>query len=665
MPEVARKKYLPVLFIAVAVLLICGIAWLWYYREDLPVVPLRLIFIGIVAFAGLYLWYSDKRFKAQLELQRRSLEETNSELEARHQRQARELQLSYRNYQELVESANSIILRWGPDGVIRYANTYALEFFGYSEEDFVGKGVMETIVPETESTGRDLAGMIADIGHHPENYVQNENENICSDHRRVWVAWTNKVITDDAGQTVEILSIGNDVTDKKNYERQIHQMAHYDGLTELPNRELFVNRLKQALAEANRYQREFPVFYIDLDRFKPVNDSLGHHAGDLLLQQLAARLLACLRETDTLARMGGDEFTVILESEANWEKAEKSAREVADKLLLVMSKPFDLNGREVYLSGSIGIVICPHDGASPNELLKNADTSMYHAKRQGKNCYRFYQPGMSSQAMARLELENELRIALADDLLELYYQPAINLATGHVDYVEALLRWNHPALGSIAPAKFVEIAEECGLMVQLGRWVLETAVKQAAEWHKQGYRLRMAVNVSLRQFDSPDLVADLSRVLADYGLPPECLALEITESTVMQNTEHTRRILGLISEMGIPLLIDDFGTGYSSLARLRSLPIQGIKIDRSFVFDIEDEGQHSTQIVDAIIAMTHNLDLQVIAEGVETEQQFQHLKTQQCDFVQGFLISEALPALELAPVLNSQHLFSEGSGDIL
>ncbi len=246
---------------------------------------------------------------------------------------------------------------------------------------------------------------------------------------------------------MEILSIGNDVTDKKNYERQIHQMAHFDGLTELPNRMLFVIRLKQALAEANRYKREFPVFYIDLDRFKPVM-TLGHHAGDLLLQQLAARLLACLRETDTLARMGGDEFTVILESEANREKAERSAREVAGKLLLVMSKPFDLNGHEAYLSGSIGIAICPQDGALPNELLKNADTAMYHAKRQGKNCFRFYEAGMSSQAMARLELENELRVALAGDLLELFYQPAVNLATGHVDYVEALLRWHHPRLGT-------------------------------------------------------------------------------------------------------------------------------------------------------------------------------------------------------------------------
>ena len=658
MPEVARKGYLPVLFTAVAVLLTSGMVWLWYYREDFPVVPLSLIFIGVGAFAGLYLWYSDARFKAQLELQRCSLEETNADLKARHQRQASELQLSYRNYQELVESANSIILRWGPDGIIRYANSYALEFFGYSENDFVGKGVMETIVPETESTGRDLAGMIADIGQHPENYIQNENENICSDHRRVWVAWTNKAIIDNTGQTVEILSIGNDVTEKKNYERQIHQMAHYDSLTELPNRELFVNRLKQALAEVDRYQREFSVFYIDLDRFKPVNDSLGHHAGDLLLQQLAERLLACLRETDTLARMGGDEFTVILESEANREKAEQSAREVADKLLSVMSKPFDLNGHGVYLSGSIGIVLCPRDGVSPSELLRNADTSMYHAKRKGKNCYCFYEPGMSSHAMARLELENELRVALAGDLLELYYQPAINLATGHIDYVEALLRWNHPELGSIAPEKFVELAEECGLMASLGRWVLKAAVKQAAEWHKQGYQLRVAVNVSLRQFDSPGLVDDISRVLSDYGLPPESLALEITESTVMQDTEYTRRILNLISEMGISLLIDDFGTGYSSLARLRSLPIQGIKIDRSFVFDIENKGPHSTRIVDAIIAMTHNMNLQVIAEGVETERQLQHLKAQQCDLVQGFLVSEALPALELVPVLNNQYPFS-------
>ena len=655
MPEIVKKEYLPAIIASVLLISVCGLVWLWYHAKDYPVTPIAIVLLAVASFAGFYFWRLtrfDSKFRQRVENDRQSLQDAHGRLKEQFRQQAVELQKSYRNYQELVESANSIILRWDPEGVITYANSYALDFFGFSEQEFIGRSVMETIVPETESTGRDLAWMIQDIGHNPQNYIQNENENICKDHRRVWVSWTNKAVLDDAGNTIEILSIGHDATDKKHYERQIHQLAHYDNLTQLPNRALFANRLNHAIGEAHRYHREVPVFYIDLDRFKPINDSLGHHRGDLLLQQLSGRMLSGLRETDTLARMGGDEFAVILEGEENREQAVRSAQQVAGKLLLLMSQPFMLEEHEVFLSGSIGIVTYPHDGDSPEKLLKHADTAMYQAKSRGKNCFLLYENAMSSKAMERLKLETELRTAIVENSLEIHYQPAINLETDRIGYVEALLRWNHPQLGSVSPQQFIDIAEETGLMVPLGKWVLEQAIRQAKRWQQQGFdSLMVAVNLSLRQFENNQLVDDIAEALAASDLPAKCLALEITESTIMSDTQQGHQVLNQISDMGVSLLIDDFGTGYSSLARLRGLPIRTIKIDRSFVFDITTGTDSGRQIVDAIIAMAHNLNMQVIAEGVETDAQKQYLKQRSCDCIQGFLISQAKPAHEISAML--------------
>ncbi len=550
-------------------------------------------------------------------------------------------------YQQLVNSANSIILRWDTRGIIRFINPYGLEFFGFREDEIVGKNVMQTIVPPTETTGRDLAYMIEDIGRNPDDYIRNENENIKKDGSRVWITWNNKAVTDEQGRTVEILSIGNDITDKKHYEQKIYQLAHFDDLTGLPNRTLFRQRLEEAMQQTRRDARILPVFYLDLDRFKPINDSLGHHNGDRLLQQLASRLLACLRPNETLARMGGDEFTAILQGQEDRQDALRIAQQVARKMLDAMSQPFQLDEHPIYITGSIGIVFYPHDGEELSLLLKNADMAMYQAKQKGKNCYLFYEPHMNSQAMHNLKLETELRQALENSQLEVHYQPSLNLRTGRVECVEALLRWQHPELGNIPPETFIPIAEESDLILRLGNWVLKQAIDQAAFWSEQEIGdFIIAINLSMRQFSDEHLPERILRELQKADLPASRLGLELTESTVMQDSQRGLKTLTRLHELGVCLFIDDFGTGYSSLSRLQNLPLHMLKIDKSFVANIDEHPRHA-RLIDAIIAMAHNLGIKVIAEGVETQQQFDYLIQRGCDCIQGHHFCPALPAAEL------------------
>ncbi len=555
------------------------------------------------------------------------------------------LQHRCREYRELVENANSIIMRWDRNGIIRYANDYTLRFFGYAEDEFIGHPVVDTIVPRTESTGRDLAFMIEDIGRNPERYALNENENIRKDRRRVWVAWTNKAIRDEQGNTLEILSVGNDVTEKKHFERRIHQLAHYDHLTQLPNRRLFADHLHQAIGEAQRHGREFAVLYLNLDRFKSVNDSLGHHRGDLLLTQVVDRMRNCLRQADTLARMDGDEFAIMLAAEPGRDAAVASAVAATSKLIQAITAPFALDDHQVFLNMSTGIATYPHDGDTADALIKHADTAMYRAKRRHDVSHLLFDVAMSQQAIARMNLENALRGAITENQLQLHYQPALNLHSRRLDYVEALLRWVHPALGHVPPCSIIDVAEERGLMTELGIWVLRTATRQAALWQSEEMAdLMVAINISPTQFEDRSIVEHVQRALADSGLPAQRLALELTESTIVADSDYAQSALQQLSDMGVTLLIDDFGTGYSSLARLRSLPINTVKIDRSFLLDLTTPSAGGTEIVDAIIAMAHSLNLQVIAEGVETLEQMRYLEARDCDHIQGFLVSEALSA---------------------
>lgn len=572
------------------------------------------------------------------------------------------LELSHRDYRELVESVNSIILRWDTNGNIRFMNRYALDFFGYTADEVMGKSVMQTIVPETESfSGRDLALMIKDIAQHPENYIHNENENIRKDGSRVWIVWSNKAIRDKSGKTIEILSVGHDVTKKKKAEERIQYLAHYDGLTELPNRLMFHERLEYALLEAERNRLFVPILYMDLDRFKPINDTLGHLAGDKLLQEVGRRLSSCVRKTDTIARMGGDEFTIILEHVASEEEVMKSARKVAQVIQDTMQDPFQLEKNEVFISTSIGIVSYPIDGTTIDELLRNADTAMYHAKDRGRNKYMFYEQHMNAEAMHKLRLEKELRSAIENTEFEVLYQPSFNIREKRIAGLEALLRWNRPDGEVLAPNDFLFVAEETGLNIPIGHHVLCEAAKQVRYCHDRGFpSVRIAVNVSLRQFKENGLVQYVKQLLDEYNLPSGVLAVEITEGTFLDDPGETTALLQELNKMGIGILIDDFGSGYSSLARLKELPIDTIKIDRSFINGIPDNAS-DVSIVNAIIAMAHGLGIRVIAKGVETEEQVAHLTQAGCDEAQGFFISEAMPAANCVELLKQHNVFAASS----
>src|SRR5215813_6716919 len=420
-----------------------------------------------------------------------------------------------------------------------------------------------------------------------------------------------------------------------------------DTITGLPNRLLFNDRLRVAMVHANRYREKLAVLFLDIDRFKVINDSLGHSIGDELLRRVAERVGGCIRQEDTIARLGGDEFTVLLPGIAK----EEDAATIANKILEAVRLPFFIEHRELFITTSIGVTLYPDDGADAETLVRNADTAMYRAKEQGRDTYQLYAPTMNSRALERLSLEGRLRQALQNHELVVHYQPLIDLATGQLRGAEALLRWQHPELGLISPGEFIPIAEVSGLIVPIGQWVLWTACAQAMKWHHSGFPgLTVAVNLSSRQFQQADLVFQVTEALQASGLAPECLDLEITESNAMQNAELSISALWDLKNLGVRLSMDDFGTGYSSLNYLRRFPIDRIKIDQSFVRDV-NRNPDDAAIAAAIIAMAHSLKLTAVAEGVETEEQLEFLKDQRCDEMQGYLFSPPVPAARFEEIL--------------
>jgi diguanylate cyclase (GGDEF)-like protein/PAS domain S-box-containing protein len=456
----------------------------------------------------------------------------------------------------------------------------------------------------------------------------------------------------------EVLAIVRDVTERIRAEEQILRLAHYDSLTGLPNRLLFKDRLSQAMANAQRYGRKVAVMFLDLDHFKRINDTLGHNFGDLLLQRVGDRLMTCVRSTDsiarmvpeetkpTVARMGGDEFILML---SNIKQVQHVAI-VAQRILNGLSQPFVVGTQEIYTSVSIGITIYPIDSEDPETLLKYADTAMYQAKEKGRNNYQFYTGSMNVAAVERFTTENQLRRALARNEFQLYYQAQVDIRRRKVVGVEALVRWVHPEKGLVSPLSFIPLAEETGLIVPIGQWILRTACAQNQIWQKAGFApVRMTVNISSVQFREKNFVENVVRTLADIGLDPQHLELELTEGVVMENVETTLATLHALKERGIQLAIDDFGTGYSSLSYLKRFPIHTLKIDRSFVKDL-DRDPNAAAIGKSIIGLAHNLSLQVVAEGVETEQQMEFLQKCGCDHMQGYLFHMPEPAERLTQI---------------
>jgi diguanylate cyclase (GGDEF)-like protein/PAS domain S-box-containing protein len=536
-------------------------------------------------------------------------------------------------------------------GVIEYVNPAFENITGYSSGQIIGKK------PDILKSGK----------HGDEFYRRVWKEltagrvfndvfvNKRNDGSMYYEEKTITPILNSENEITHFISTSRDITGRVETEKQLHHIAHHDVLTDLPNRVLFLDRLKQALARARWHGRTVAVLFLDVDRFKNINDTLGHESGDMLLRQFSRRLTSCLRERDTIARFGGDEFVILLDDIARMSDVEVLAQKILDKL----ASPIVVNDNKLHVTASIGISLFPEDGEDSSTLLRHADLAMYRAKDDGRNSYEFYSSEMTAHAFERLNLENSLRQALEQQQYVIFYQPQINVLTGSVVGVEALLRWRHPELGLVTPDSFIPVLEETGLIVPVGGWVLHTACEQLARWRQQGFTsLKLSVNLSNRQFCSADLGTVIKSVLAKNKIPHELLELEITESMMMSNEPLASALFEELVALGVQLSIDDFGTGYSSLSYLTKLSIDTLKIDRSFIVDVLSN-EDDAAIAEAIVRLGQSLRLNLVAEGVETEQQLRFLESIDCHVMQGYLFCRPVPAEDIPDFILSQPRVAE------
>jgi diguanylate cyclase (GGDEF)-like protein/PAS domain S-box-containing protein len=464
-----------------------------------------------------------------------------------------------------------------------------------------------------------------------------------------WIETIKTPIYNEMGIVVGAAGISRDVTDRKRMEEEIRHMAQHDALTGLPNRRLFLDILQVELAQARRHRSKLAILFLDLDHFKEINDTLGHEAGDNLLKEVSERFRKTTRESDTVARIGGDEFNMILADIGRIEDVSDIAVKIVDSL----RKPIVISGHELHVTTSAGISMYPDDSGDSETLLRYADIAMYHAKESGRNTFRFYNPSINVQTIERMKLARWLRQTIHHGELAVLYQPQIDIRSKKISYAEALVRWNHPERGLLEPRDFIPLAEETGFITSIDEWVLGTACSQAAAWKKAGLDgFCVAVNLSARQFQSPALVKMISGILTETGLPPGCLDLEVTESTAMRDVERSAAQLRELREMGVHISIDDFGTGYSSLNYLKKLPIERLKIDRSFIKDIVRDSDDRA-IIGAVTSMAHKMGIKTVAEGVETEEQLAFLRDSECDEAQGFLFSRPVPAEQLRELVQA------------
>ena len=536
----------------------------------------------------------------------------------------------------IVESSNDAIIVKDLNGIITNWNSGAERIFGYRESEIIGSSISLLIPPDRLEEESKIMKLVK-RGKLPDHF---ETVRWGKGDKPIDVSVTISPVKNSEGKIIGASKIASDITQRKESQERIQYLAHYDSLTGLPNRILLADRMKIAIGNAARYSKRLALLFVDLDRFKLVNDSLGHEIGDKLLKVAAERMQSTIRHIDTISRLGGDEFIVLLSQIA---AAEDAAR-VAEKLIAAVSQPYRIEEHELLLTASVGISIYPDSGTEANSLLRNADASMYSAKEAGRNRYRFYSEDLTSRVTERLSLERDLRRAIERDEIFVVYQPQIELATRRVIGAEALMRWRHPGRGLVLPASFIPVAEDSGLILPLGEHILRESCVQARQWcDRYGFDVGVAVNISAVQFRQKDFTEVVLRVVADTGISPRCLELEVTESVVMQGVESAAEKLRILGAHGIKIAIDDFGTGYSSLSYLRQFTVDRLKIDQSFIHDLPDNAD-AEAIIRAIVAMGRSLGLHVIAEGVETEAQAQFLQSIECDESQGYLYAKPMMA---------------------
>ncbi|MCE5315092.1 MAG: EAL domain-containing protein [Armatimonadota bacterium] len=547
-----------------------------------------------------------------------------------------------------IDAAGDQIVITDSQARIEFVNNSFLRETGYTAEEVMGQN------PRILSSGKHSSDFYADMwrtvlsGNTWQGEIVNRRKDgaLCTEDMSI------TPVKNDSGVIEHFIAIKRNITDKKLYEQQLNYLAHHDPLTGLPNRLLFSDRLTQALAQARREKTMLAVMFVDLDRFKVINDTLGHSMGDILLKQVADRLAGCLRDSDTLARMGGDEFMIILRDVDSVDDADVVARRIQEAL----SEPVELGGQDYFATASMGISIFPADGSDVETLVKNADTAMYRAKAQGRNNFQLYTQVLDAAALERITVETNLRRALERDEFRVYYQPLVDIRTGSIKGVEALLRWQSADFGLVQPSDFIPLAEETGLIVPISEWVLHEACAQNKAWQDAGLaRLDVAVNISPSQLQHHDLVAAVKHALDESGLDPSYLDLELTESTLMAEPDLAEQMLSKLKSMGIRISIDDFGTGYSSLSYLKRFTVDTVKIDRSFIREITTNPDDAA-IARAVIAIARALKLRVVAEGVETLEQLEFLRTLQCDEMQGYFVSPPIPADDLTILLQRSNL---------
>ncbi|NGQ96409.1 EAL domain-containing protein [Brevibacillus sp. SYP-B805] len=553
----------------------------------------------------------------------------------------RRLEESEQRYRSLFEHNTDAVFAFNTRGHLTSVNPAVKEITGYEPEEMLNKPFIQFVVPEEQAKA---------IRHYKQvrkGNIQNFEVSIRhkQGHSVTLHVNTVPIIIDQV--PVGAFGIAKDITERKRAEQTINHLAYHDALTDLPNRRLFKKQLTAALEEAERSGKMLGVMFLDLDRFKLINDTLGHDIGDKLLITVAGHLKNCMGEGDMLARMGGDEFTVLLPALDSPDQAVRTA----EKILGVFAQPFELNDLLLHVTTSIGIALYPQDGTDAESLMRHADMAMYRAKEQGKNRYQRFADVADAPGASSLLLENALHAAWEQKEFQLFFQPQLDIRTGRIIGMEALIRWQHPELGMLSPAEFVPLAEETGLILAINEWVLKEACRQVKRWQDDGYgELRMAVNLSTLQFQQPDFVGGVQRILEETGLPPDRLVLELKESAALYDVDHVNDKLRALRQMGIHIAIDDFGTGYSSLGRLRKFPIDSLKIDHSFVKDISAEPD-SIAIIKAIVSMAHSLKLKVLAEGVETWEQIAVLEELGCHEAQGYLFSRPVSQEEASRLL--------------